>query len=250
MMPLLSPGVNTDRIFRDTNGTWVVQDPILCSPLLNFDSCYFNFGGHETYEGSCWLYTFFIPQDMAALVALLGGPSHFIDRLDFLHESGLLYMGDEQAFLTVFLYHYAGRPALSAERAHTYVPSQFNNTVAGIPGNDDSGAMGSFVAFTMMGIFPNPGQDVYLITPPFFQSVSITNGQTGKKATITNINFDPTYKDIYIQRATLNGRPWTNNWIDHAFFTKGGLLELTLGPRESDWGTRKEDLPPSLSTRP
>jgi putative alpha-1,2-mannosidase len=232
------------------DGSWSVQDPIFCSPLLNFDSCYFDSTGHETYEGSCWLYTFFVPQDMATLVALLGGPSPFINRLNFLHESGLLYMGDEQGFLTVFLYHYAGRPALSAERAHAYVPSQFNNTVAGIPGNDDSGAMGSFVAFMMMGIFPNAGQDVYFIIPPFFQSVSITNSLTGKKATIYNINFDPTYKDIYIQKASLNGKPWTKNWISHAFFTEGGLLELTLGPKESDWGTRKEDLPPSLSTRP
>lgn len=185
---------------------------------------------------------------MAALVTLLGGPSDFIKRLDYFHESGLLYMGDEQAFLTVYLYHYAGRPALSAKRAHTYIPSQFNNTDAGIPGNDDSGAMGSFVAFTMMGIFPNAGQDVYFIVPPFFESVSITNGLTGKKATIRNVNFDPSYRNIYIQKVTRNGKPWTRNWIDHSFFTEGGVLELTLGPEESTWGTREEDLPPSLST--
>jgi putative alpha-1,2-mannosidase len=236
-------------MYRNIDGSWAVQDPIFCSPLLNFSSCYFDSTGHETYEGSCWLYTFFVPQDMAALITLLGGPSGFISRLDYLHESGILYMGDEQGFLTVFLYHYAGRPALSAERAHAYVPSQFNNTVAGIPGNDDSGAMGSFVAFMMMGIFPNAGQDVYFIIPPFFESVSITNGLTGNMATIRNINFDPTYRNIYIQKATLNGKLWTKNWIGHAFFTEGGLLELTLGPEESDWGTRDEDLPPSLSTR-
>lgn len=39
------------------NETWGYQDPILCSPLLNFTSCYLNPAGHETYEGSCWLYT-------------------------------------------------------------------------------------------------------------------------------------------------------------------------------------------------
>jgi putative alpha-1,2-mannosidase len=230
------------------DGTWASQDPIFCSPLLNFDSCYLDGGGHETYEGSIWMYTFFAPQDMASLVTLLDGPSRFNERLDFLHESGLLYMGDEQAFLTVFLYHYAGRPALSAQRVHSYIPSQFNNTDNGIPGNDDSGAMGSFAAFVMMGIFPNPGQDVYFIIPPFFESVSITNPLTGKRATIRNINFDPEYKNIYIQKATRDGKPWTRNWIDHSFFAEGGVLELTLGPRESAWGTRDEDVPPSLST--
>ena len=187
---------------------------------------------------------------MASLISLLGGYSNFTQRLDFLHESGLLYMGDEQAFLTVFLYHYAGRPALSAQRAHYYIPSQFNNTDAGIPGNDDSGAMGSFITLTMMGIFPNPGQDVYFITPPFFESVSIVNGQTGKTATIRNVNFDPGYRNIYIQNATRDGGVWTKNWIDHSFFTEGGILELSLGPKESSWGTRDEDVPPSLSTMP
>ncbi|PBP24134.1 hypothetical protein BUE80_DR005024, partial [Diplocarpon rosae] len=233
---------------RNADGSWGYQDPARCSPLLLPDSCYLDGGGGETYEGSCWLYTFFAPQDMAKLINLLGGKEKFIKRLDFLHESGLLYMGDEQAFLTVFLYHYAGRPALSARRAHAYIPKEFNNTINGIPGNDDSGAMGSFVTLTMMGVFPNPGQDVYFITPPFFQEISVVNSQTGKKATMRNLNFDPEYKNIYIQKVTRDGVPWSKNWIDHSFFTEGGVLELTLGPEESEWGTRDEDLPPSMST--
>lgn len=231
---------------RYMNGSWGFQDPIFCSPLLEFTGCYLNPSGHETYEGSCWLYTFYVPGDMATLVQTLGGPSEFVRRLDYFHESGLLYIGDEQGFLKVFLYHYAGRPAKSAERAHFYIPSQFNDTLNGIPGNDDSGAMGSFAVLTMMGIFPNAGQDVYFITPPFFESISIRNGQTGKTATIKNVNFDPSGKNVFIQSATLNGQPYTKNWLQHKFFLEGGTLELTLGATESKWGTRQEDLPPSL----
>jgi len=185
---------------------------------------------------------------MASLIATLGGPEEFVRRLDYFHTSDLLYIGDEQGFLPVFQYHYAGRPAKSAERVHFYIPSQFNSTVDGIPGNDDSGAMGSFVALAMLGLFPNPGQDVYLITPPFFQEWSITNKVTGNKATVRNVNFDASYHNIYIQSATLNGKPYTRNWIQHSFFLDGGVLELTLGRNESAWGTRLEDLPPSLST--
>ncbi len=69
---------------------------------------------------------------------------------------------------------------------------------------------------------------------------------TGKTATIRNINFDPTYKKIYVQSATLNGVPYTKNWIDHSFFTEGKELVLTLGANESSWGTAVKDLPPSL----
>ncbi|KAI1303274.1 glycoside hydrolase family 92 protein [Xylaria venustula] len=232
------------------NATFGFQDPDFCSPLNNFDSCYLNPNGHETYEGSSWLYTFFAPHDMATLITTLGGPDTFVSRLDFFHESGLLYVGDEQGFLPIFQYHYAGRPALSAKRAHYYIPSQFNTTTAGIPGNDDSGAMGSFVALAMLGIFPNPGQDVYFITPPFFPSVSITNGITGNTATIRNLNFNASFENIYIQSANLNGKKYTKNYLTHDFFLNGGTLELTLGPKESTtWGTGDDDVPPSLSTK-
>lgn len=232
------------------NGTWGFQDPIFCSPLLNFTSCYLNPDGHETYEGSAWLYTFFAPGDMADLIMTLGGPDAFVRRLEYIHDSGLLYIGDEQGFLLVYLYHYAGRPGLSAKRTHFYIPSQFNTTLVGIPGNDDSGAMGSFTVLTMLGIFPNPGQDVYFITPPFFPEVSITNPSTGKKATIRNVNFDAGYQNVFVQSATLNGVSYTRNWLEHSFFLEGGVLELTLGSTESSWGTGKADVPPSLGDMP
>lgn len=184
---------------------------------------------------------------MGSLVKTLGGAEEFAKRLTFLHESGLLYVGDEQAFLTIYQFHYAGRPALSAKYSHFYIPSQFNTTYAGIAGNDDSGAMGSFVVLSMMGLWPVPGQDVYLITPPYFKEVSITNPITGKVSTIRNVNFDSSYKSIYIQSAKLNGKPWSKNWLTHDFFIEGGVLELELGEKESQWGTHVDDLPPSLS---
>lgn len=158
-----------------------------------------------------------------------------------------LGIGNEPSFLTVFQYHYAGRPALSALRSHFYIPRYFNTAPGGLPGNDDGGAMGSFLAFSTMGLFPNPGQNVYLITPPYFEFVSIKSPITGNTATIRNVNFDPSYEAIYIQSATLDGKPYTKNWIDHSFFTEGKELVLTLGKNESSWGTAVKDLPPSIS---
>lgn len=140
-----------------------------------------------------------------------------------------------------------GRPALSAKRAHFYIPAFFSPTLAGLPGNDDSGTMGAFLAFAMMGLNPVPGQDVYLITPPFFESVNITSPVTGKTAIVRNVGFDPSYEAIYVQRAELDGEEWTRNWIDHSFFLEGRELVLYLGRDESEWGTGREDLPPSLS---
>jgi putative alpha-1,2-mannosidase len=135
---------------------------------------------------------------------------------------------------------------LSAKRSHFYIPRFFSPTPAGLPGNDDSGAMGSFLAFSMLGLFPVPGQNVYLITPPYFESFEITSPVTGKTARVKNINFDPSYEAVYIQSATLDGETYTKNWVDHSFFTEGKELVLTLGRNESTWGTKVADLPPSL----
>ena len=232
---------------RYTNGTFGFQDPIQCSPLLGYGKCGDSPTGGETYEAGAWLYTFFAPHDMATLIQTLGGNSAFVSRLDFLHESGVLDIGDEQGFLPCYQYHYAGNPGRSAYRIHQYIPSRFNTSLNGLAGNDDSGAMGSFIALSMLGIFPNPGQDVYFITPPFFQEVSLTNPMTGKTATIRNINFDAAYNNIYIQNATLNGAVYTKNYLTHDFFLNGGTLELTLGAgTNSSWGTGINDVPPSL----
>ncbi|KAH9876085.1 hypothetical protein J1614_003964 [Plenodomus biglobosus] len=227
------------------NGTWGYQDPIACSPLAEF--CSLTSNPSETFESSAWEYMFFVPHDISKVIDLLGGEDTFLKRLDFFHTSGLADIGNEPVFLTVYMPHYAGRPALSAQRVHSYIPSRFNNSHHGLPGNDDSGAMASFAIFSMIGLFPNPGQNVYLITPPFFEAVSITNQVTNHTATIRNVNFDPRYRRIYIQSVRLNGQEYTRNWIGHEFFTEGWVLELTLGEVESEWGTAPEDRPPSMS---
>ncbi|KAK4103416.1 glycoside hydrolase family 92 protein [Parathielavia hyrcaniae] len=232
---------------RYLNQTWGFQDPLNCSNLDAHSVCSLQNTGRETFESSIWEYGFFVPHDQATLIAHMGGPAPFTARLDYLHDRSITYIGNEPSFLTVFQYHYAGRPALSALRSHAYIPSAFSPTPAGQPGNDDSGAMGSFVALAMMGLFPNPGQDVYLITPPYFEHVNVTHPLTNKTARVFNVNFDPSYEDsVYIQSATLGGEVYSRNWVDHSFFTEGRELVLTLGRNESSWGTRVEDLPPSL----
>ncbi|KAI4859467.1 glycoside hydrolase family 92 protein [Hypoxylon rubiginosum] len=232
---------------RFRNGTWRYQNTRLCSPIYQQHSCYFD-TQYDTYEGSPWLYTFYVPQDMASLVEALGGRDTFVERLDHFHSSGINYMGNEPNFLTTFQFHYAGRPGRSNYWLHQYIPGQFNASVNGIPGNDDC-AMGAFTAFAFMGFYPVAGQDVYLLTAPMFRQVSLRT-PSGRQATLRNVGgFDaPRYDNIYIQSAKLNGKPYTRNWITHDFFVHGGVLDFVLGSTESDWGSRSEDLPPSLST--
>jgi len=228
------------------NGTWGYQDPVACATVTG-TFCSLTSNPSETFESSIWEYTFFVPHAFGTLISMLGGADLFNKRLDYFYTSGLLDISNEPSFLSVYAYHYSGRPALSAERVHSFIPSMFNTTYGGLPGNDDSGAMAAWTLFGLLGLFPNAGQNVYLIIPSFFKEVSIKSPKTGKTATVRNINFDSTYKAIYIQSATLNGKPYTKNWIGHEFFDQGMILELTLATKESSWGQSAQDLPPSLS---
>ncbi|CRK11758.1 hypothetical protein BN1708_010274 [Verticillium longisporum] len=232
---------------RLANGTFLYQSPRVCSPTSEPHLCYYD-TKESTYEGSPWLYTFYAPHDMATLADLMGGRAALAARLEYYHASGLAYLGNEQAFLTVFQFHHAARPGLSAKWARAYVPAQFNGTMAGIPGNDD-GAMGAFAAFVMMGFFPVAGMDVYLLTAPFFREVRLRARKPGREAVIRKVaarGEDPMAEGmIYVQSIKLNGRKWTKSWITHDFFAEGGLLEVKVGREESAWGTKEEDLPPS-----
>ncbi|KAJ5767132.1 Alpha-1-2-mannosidase [Penicillium nucicola] len=242
------------------NGTWGYQDPLECSNIdTSNHACSLQNTAGETFESSIWEYQFFVPHDMSTLITTLGGPQSFTNRLDYLHDKNITYIGNEPAFLTVFQYHYAGRPAKSTSRVRTYIPDYFSPIPAGLPGNDDSGAMGSFVAMAMMGLFPNPGQSVYLLTVPFFEAVSIVSPVSGKTATVKVVNW-AAFNTVngtsgsggmggsgFIQSATLDGVDYTRNWVGHDFFTEGRELVLVLGAEEGGWGTKVGDLPPSLA---
>jgi Putative alpha-1,2-mannosidase len=53
------------------------------------------------------------------------------------------------------------------------VTQNYNDTPGGLPGNDDSGAMSSWLAFHMMGLYPNAGQSYYLIHSPLVVEYTI-----------------------------------------------------------------------------
>lgn len=201
-----------------------------------------------------------MPHDYATLIGLAGGKDKdddaadaaFVSRLNFFHTSGLADISNEPVFLTAYLYHYAGRPGLSARRIRTYVPGSFTSGAGGLPGNDDSGSMGSFLWFSAVGLFPVAGQDVYLISAPFFEEVAVRHPVTGRTARVRVVEGwgggdgeDGDGGVYYVQGVRVNGEVWTRSWVGHEFFAGGWSMELVLGVDESDWGTAVEDRPPS-----
>ncbi|KAJ6592313.1 alpha-1,2-mannosidase, putative subfamily, partial [Mycena vulgaris] len=225
---------------RNANGTWYfdprfdigdVFRPDHCSPVFGHTDCFLNSDGGEFYEASSWEYSWFVPQDMARLVEAMGGPATFSARLDTFFADGFHDIGDEPGFLPTYLYNYVGQPTKTVDRVDAVLAQFYNTSFNGLPGNDDSGAMGAYVVWSHIGFFPVAGQDTYLLNRPYFPKITIHNEANGAVATIIASGLSDANK--YIQSATLNGAAYTKNWISHELFTKGGTLSLVMGSSKS-----------------
>jgi predicted alpha-1,2-mannosidase len=218
---------------RNPDGTWAPPYLVVRGTWPDF-----------FYEGDIWTYSLYAPQDMRRLIEMAGGNTEFIRRLDTTFLRGHFDVTNEPGFLLPVLYNYAGRPDKTADIVHLVLEKAFTDTRSGIPGNDDSGAMSSWLIFSTLGIFPVAGQDVYLISTPSIPDASLTLGN-GKKLRILARNLDPSGLNRYVQSATLNGVELSNAWFRHSQIKDGATLLLKMGNSPSRWGTTTP--PPSMS---
>jgi putative alpha-1,2-mannosidase len=86
-----------------------------------------------------------------------------------------------------------------------------------------------------MGIFPNAGQDVYLIGSPAYPQTTL-HLAAGKDFIIQARNLSPT--NIYVTAATLNGKPIDRAWLRHREIASGGRLVLTMSRTPAHWAER------------
>jgi predicted alpha-1,2-mannosidase len=203
------------------------------------DSC--SWGGNTFYEGNSWTYSTFVPQDVASLIEASGGAQTFVDRLDAFFRVPLRYdVGNEPGFLAPYLYNWAGRPDKTAEHVRAIIAKSYHAGPEGLPGNDDSGAMSSWFAFGQLGIFPDAGQDFYLIGSPAFPQATL-HLEGGKDFTIKARNLS--LENIYVTAATLDNKPLDRAWLDHSEIAAGGRLVLFMSDKPAHWG--EQNLPPS-----
>ncbi|WP_281299322.1 GH92 family glycosyl hydrolase [Flavobacterium limnophilum] len=186
------------------------------------------------YEGTSWEYSLSIPHDLPEVVRRLGGDLAFQKRLDTFFDNKLYDVSNEPSFLAPTMYHWIGKPYLSSDRIKGIIKENFNTSRAGLPGNDDSGAMSSWLAFHMMGLYPNAGQPYYLLNTPLIKETTLQL-EDGKSFKITAKNLSD--KNKYVKSALLNGKLYNQAWILHEDLVKGGELILEMDSKPSAWGT-------------
>ncbi|MBE6339337.1 MAG: glycoside hydrolase family 92 protein [Bacteroidales bacterium] len=225
---------------RDAQGHWLddvtwgkgeelfrgVKHTIPYTPVTKVAPWYVPWWATFFYEATSEEYSLSIPHDVEGLIEACGGAEAFKQRLDLFFAKGYYNVQNEPSFLSPCLYHWIGRPDLSTARVHQIINDHYTDQPDGLPGNDDSGAMSSWLAFHMMGLYPNAGMDYYLLNVPLLKAYTI-NLSNGKQLHVSKKGRGNGYK-----KALFNGKELANARITHAQLMEGGelLFETTTTP--------------------
>ncbi|KAJ7624866.1 glycoside hydrolase family 92 protein [Roridomyces roridus] len=242
---------------RFANGTWNYTDPRHCS--VNDPTkatCFLNAIRRDGfYESSPIVYSQYVPQDTANLIELQGGNERFIERLNWIFDQNYFDSTDEPSQQIPFMYHYANAPGLSTQRSRQVIATWFNTSLSGLPGNDDSGAMASYVIFYLAGLYPLPATKQFLLSSPYFPRISFYNPLFKTTTTIKTINFvanpaNGTGGTVFVKSVKVNGKPYKSScYLEWDVFTSGSTVELEVTDDINvQCGNGKNALPPSLST--
>ena len=219
--------------------------------------------GSDYTEGNAWQYSWYVPQDVAALIQTLGGADAFVKKLDSVFDAkvdpksfahveditgliGWYAHGNEPSHHVAYLYDYAGQPWKTQERLTQIMKTQYTPTPTGLVGNDDLGQMSAWYVFSSLGFYPvAPGSSQYVIGRPFIEKATL-NLQNGKHFTVSTDHLDA--KHPYVGKVTLNGKDLQRTWVTHEELTAGGELHFSMQAEPSKWGTGADAAPYSMST--
>lgn len=231
---------------RYSNGQWE----------QNFDP-YKSGANHQYVEGNAWQLTYFVPQDVPALIRAVG-KERFAARLTkgFKASEPWRYnapgdqywdfpvvQGNQQSMHFAFLFNWAGQPWQTQQWSRSILDRYYGfGTADAYLGDEDQGQMSSWFVMAAMGLFQTDGgcnvTPEYEITSPLYKKVVINLGNRYGRGTQFVISAPAASKENkYIQRARLNGRVLNSFRFPAGELLKGGRLELEMGPAPNkDWG--------------
>lgn len=230
----------------------------------------YEWGGPFT-EGNSFQYSWSVFHDIEGLIGLMGGEYKFVEKLDSLfygtskydvgsykqviHEikemidanMGQYAHGNQPVQHVSYLYSYARQPWKTQQRIREVMYKLYDSTENGYPGDEDQGGLSSWYVLSALGIYSVcPGTDQYVIGSPIFNKATIAM-ENGNKFVIEAENNNS--KNVYIQSATLNGKPYTRNWITYSDISKGGIIHFNMSNQPNyERGITDEDKPFSVSS--
>ena len=217
---------------RNSDGSW--KTPFDPSEVAHAESK----GGDYT-EGNAWQYTWHVQHDVPGLIALFGSEEAFINKLDSVFTvelkttqadvTGLIGQyahGNEPSHHVTYLYALAGKPERTQELIRQIFDTQYRPEPDGLCGNDDCGQMSAWYMFSAMGFYPvDPVSGNYVFGAPQLPQITLN---LANDKTFTVIAEDLSEENKYVESITLNGEPYTKNYITHEDILKGGTLVFKM----------------------
>ncbi len=252
---------NKWQIYQTRSGNWrnIFNPDSKYIQLRNPDGTWAtNFSLTESMvEGDSLQYTWMVPYNLRGLFDAMGGNAvavqrlnHHLMRLNVGQSSVYAWMGNEPEEEVPWEYDFAGAPWRTQDVVRRCELQLYGTTPGGLPGNDDGGAMSSWVVWGMIGMFPEiPGVGGFVIGSPLFTSVTITP-ESGHNIQISAPGAADTNQ--YVQSLMLNGQPSSQLWLPIA--TILGAANTTLAytltnTPNMNWGSADSDAPPSFSEK-
>jgi predicted alpha-1,2-mannosidase len=192
-------------------------------------------------EGGPQVYTWDVLHDIPGLIQLMGGKDRYNARLDAYFDGDYNWHSNEPSHHVGYLYDFGGQPWKTQQRVREIAGNEYANQPSGLDGDDDCGQMSAWYIFTALGFYPvNPASGDYMIGSPLFTRATLRLA-TGGSFTVVAQNNSET--NMYIQSATLNGRPLTSPVIRYRDILQGATLRFVMGPRPSAWASSWQSSP-------
>ncbi|MET8665647.1 glycoside hydrolase domain-containing protein [Streptomyces tendae] len=239
---------------------------------------YEKFEEARLYQGTLWQYHWYDAYDMGGLIEAMGGEKAgraairhmFGEDSDADDGSTMLHSNANEIDLQApYLFNYVGEPSLTqkwvraiytAETWNRYIATGSTNEAPSSGGefrppvktkvyelapdgflptmDNDAGTMSTMFVAAALGLFPvTAGSSQFQIGSPFFDSTTIRYAG-GAEFTVEADGVSPS--NYYVQRATLNGKRFSNTWLDYSQIVAGGTLTFDMGSKPSSWGSRTE----------
>ena len=221
-------------------------------------------------EGNAWHYTWSVFHDPAGLIQLMGGKQTFNHMLDsvfnvpplfddsyygsVIHEiremqimnMGNYAHGNQPIQHMIYLYGYSGQPWKTQYWIRQTMQRMYNANPDGYCGDEDNGQTSAWYVFSAMGFYPVcPGAGEYVLGAPYFDEMTLhlENGRT------VNIKANGNTDDnCYVNTLTLNGQPYSKNYIKRTDLMQGAQFVYTMSPTPNySRGTAESDAPYSFS---
>lgn len=203
--------------------------------------------GYGCIESNPYQQGWFVPHDAEGMVELMGGREAALADLEDMFNKTPEHLlwneyynhANEPVHLIPFLFNVLDAPWNTQKWSRFICDKGYLNHVEGLVGNEDVGQMSAWYVLAASGIHPScPGETRMEITSPVFDRVEYkldADYATGKKFTIIANNNSA--ENIYIQRATLNGKEYNKCYIDYSDIANGATLELFMGDvPNKEWG--------------